>query len=229
LNRAVDGAVCRHALADITRDGIIDLAAANGGANTAIVSAGDGTGRFTLISTLPTRPGPTGIACGDAHGDARIDLALAHPRTQDGTGITLYPGKDPAGTFGPGVGLYTDTPILLVLFSGQDILGLSGNTLSVLEHTGGNFYGPPEDFVLPVAVASEPALADPEDVERIRDRSEKGFFCAVGRFEHLGGPAVQRFASLLTILVTLSGLGVLGRRERRRSGSPATRSTERAS
>jgi hypothetical protein len=202
-------------LVDFNLDAIVDVATANFDSNTVTVSAGDGSGRFVLLTTLLTSPGPTGVAAGEVHRDGRTDLAVAHSPNAAGHSITFFPGADPAGTFGPGVGLGTETITQDLIFSGQDIVGFNGKTLSIHKHTAGNFFGLPQLHVLPITVAGAPAFADPEDARRIQDRSELGF-CAVGRFEHLGGPAIQRLASLLTILLPLVGLALLGRRERRK-------------
>jgi hypothetical protein len=202
--------------ADVNQDGIQDLFTANTGSDTVTVHVGDGTGRFVLHLTLSNLPSPMGVAAGDVQRDGRIDLAVAHSLIQpDLQSITFFPGTSPPGTFGPGARIFTGDPTQDVFFSGNFLVGFNEQTVSRYEHTGGSFFNLPEVFVVPVVLNGAPKLVDPSEAERVR--IETGVTgCAVGRFEHLGGPTVQRLATLLTILLPLVALDCLRRRERRR-------------
>ncbi|MFN2511841.1 MAG: FG-GAP-like repeat-containing protein [Pyrinomonadaceae bacterium] len=82
--------------ADFNNDGKLDLAVANGTADTVSVLLGDGTGGSGAGSSFPVGRGPHGIGVGDFNGDDRLDLAIANVRS--GTVSVLL--GDGAGGFG---------------------------------------------------------------------------------------------------------------------------------
>ena len=63
---------------DFNRDGAIDLAIANSGANEVAILLGAGNGTFTAGVKLAAGTAPESIAAGDFNGDGRIDLAAAN-------------------------------------------------------------------------------------------------------------------------------------------------------
>jgi len=66
------------AVGDFNDDGKLDLAISNSGNNTASVFLGDGTGNFTLASSIVVGSQPSGVAIGDFNGDGKLDLAVAN-------------------------------------------------------------------------------------------------------------------------------------------------------
>jgi hypothetical protein len=68
-------------VADLDRDGKLDLAVANGGSGDLSVLLGNGTGGFTAAPGTPVATGgnaPSAIAAGDLNGDGKLDLAAVN-------------------------------------------------------------------------------------------------------------------------------------------------------
>jgi hypothetical protein len=90
---------------DFNRDGKLDLASANDGAETASILLGDGTGNFTLASSPYDGPDPWSLAAGDFNGDGNLDLAVVDFA---GNNVSILLG-DGAGNFtlasSPAVGI----------------------------------------------------------------------------------------------------------------------------
>ncbi len=95
--------------ADFNKDGNLDLAVVNGGANAVQIFRGDGTGLFTLNATLATGSGPLAVAIADFNADTRLDLAVANFAADSvsvflgtttggfGSPSALSPGSGPRG------------------------------------------------------------------------------------------------------------------------------------
>src|SRR5262245_39981846 len=83
------------ALADLDRDGMPDLAVADGGSDSVLVRLGQGDGTFGAETRIPCGPGPTSIAAGDVSGDSVADLVVTN--TYDNQVTTLVGKGD--GTF----------------------------------------------------------------------------------------------------------------------------------
>ena len=66
---------------DFNGDGHLDLAVANGGANTVSVLLGNGDGTFQPQVTYAVGSDPIAIVAGDFNGDGRLDLAVANDST----------------------------------------------------------------------------------------------------------------------------------------------------
>jgi len=66
------------AVGDFNADGKLDMVITNSGNNTASVFLGDGTGNFTLASSIAVGSQPSGVAIGDFNGDGKLDLAVAN-------------------------------------------------------------------------------------------------------------------------------------------------------
>src|SRR5437763_15517901 len=63
---------------DFNHDGVIDLAAANDGANNVTILTGAGDGTFTATTTPPTGFSPYALVTGDFNNDGRLDLATSN-------------------------------------------------------------------------------------------------------------------------------------------------------
>src|SRR5437870_4295723 len=67
-------------IADVNKDGNIDILVANGGSGNVSVYLGDGKGGFSQTNGSPFSAGqnPTDVATGDFNGDGSLDLAIAN-------------------------------------------------------------------------------------------------------------------------------------------------------
>ena len=82
------------AVGDFNGDGNLDLAVATAGSNGVSILLGNGTGNFTLASSVATGKLPRSIAVGDFNGDGKLDLAVLNAQSVstllgDGTGTSL--------------------------------------------------------------------------------------------------------------------------------------------
>ena len=95
------------ALADMTRDGRLDLVVANESGNDATLLSGDGAGGFTPTPgpSLAAGPMPSDLATGDFDRDGRIDLAFPNHETSLVTVLLAQA----AGGFVPAPGSPFDT------------------------------------------------------------------------------------------------------------------------
>jgi hypothetical protein len=90
------------AVADVNRDGSLDLAVANSGEDDVAVLLGNGAGAFSAAPTSPVSAGttPRAVAAADLNRDGRTDLAVANGDSND-VSVLL---DDGAGGFTPASG-----------------------------------------------------------------------------------------------------------------------------
>ncbi len=208
---------------DMNRDGFSDLVVADGGGSAVLVLLNDRTGAF-----LPARQSPFGaplqaLAIGDLNTDKAFDVAVL---TDSGYRIA----------FGDGIGGLipaSGAPITQCRFIGivdtdvdgnPDVVVASPRTVSIARGNGMGGFDPPGQhgapFILtgvgpvPVVVGGEKRILLPDG------RSAGG--CCVARFQHLGGPAVQRAAAAATVFLPLLLLACLRGRLRRREAAGRT-------
>jgi hypothetical protein len=86
------------ATGDFNRDGIIDLAVANVGSNSASVLLGKGHGAFGAARSFAAGPGSRAIVAADFNGDGILDLAVANAGTVPVGTISILIGNGD-GTF----------------------------------------------------------------------------------------------------------------------------------
>ena len=94
-------------VADINRDGKLDLVVANNGSFSIAILAGDGAGGFTLISDVPVGQDPFSVAVADFNRDGALDLAATSfidnakvsIRLGDGTGNFTNAPDVPVGDY----------------------------------------------------------------------------------------------------------------------------------
>jgi hypothetical protein len=65
------------AVADVNRDGHLDLIVANESSNTVSVALGNGNGTFQAAKNFTTGTGPYAVAVADVNGDGNPDLVVA--------------------------------------------------------------------------------------------------------------------------------------------------------
>src|SRR6266850_62649 len=102
LNIRVGASPSCVVIADLNRDGKLDLAVANSGSKNVTILLGNGKGDFTQAPASPFAAGdnPNDIAVGDVNGDGNLDLALAN---HDTNYLTVLNG-DGKGNFRPAPG-----------------------------------------------------------------------------------------------------------------------------
>ena len=66
------------ATGDFNRDGKLDMAVVNAGANNVSILLGNGDGTFQAHVDYPTGPQPVSVAVGDFNGDGKLDLVVAN-------------------------------------------------------------------------------------------------------------------------------------------------------
>ena len=211
------------ALGDLDRDGILDLVVVDPAVSIVRVFKGDGTGAFVFVGTFGVGLDPTAIALGDLDGDGRLDLAVTNAGSNE---VTVRLG-DGLGGFGPSSSISTGhqpSSISIADVTGDgrpDILVAADDGAIVVHIQGGPLgYEPPVKIVAGIAVDGPGPLASGGTI-----RNNTGG-CAVARFEHLGGPAVQRLAGIAVMVIPLGVLALLKRREkRRRSCGPGSSSS----
>ena len=97
------------AVADFNEDGKLDLAVGVSPDSIVDIFAGDGTGNFSLISTIPSVVNPVSLVASDFNQDGFSDLAVANG--QDNT-INVYMGRSNAWG--------SNTPLATALSGGAD-------------------------------------------------------------------------------------------------------------
>ncbi len=156
------------AVADINRDGKLDLAIANWGGNTVSILLGNGDGTFQPHVDYATDVQPISVALGDFNGDGKPDLATAN-YISNTVSILLGNGD---GTFQPhvdyatgagGLGGYTNS-VATGDFNDDGRLDLAtanlyANTVSILLGNGDGTFQPHVDYATGVW-ANSVATAD---------------------------------------------------------------------
>ena len=108
-----------------------------------------------------------------------------------------------------------------VLFLGKDLLAFQRKTMFIYPHESGVSFRKPEIYIVLSTVEGAPKVIDPGMAKKALRRASRGTSggCFSGGLEHLGGRAVQRAASVLTVLLPLALLAALRRLEGRRARS----------
>ena len=90
------------AIADINRDGKLDLVIANFTSNNVSILLGNGAGGFSPAAGSPftAGTGPTSVTIADFNGNGKLDVAVANSSSND---VTLLLG-DGTGGFSPAAG-----------------------------------------------------------------------------------------------------------------------------
>lgn len=150
------------ALADITRDGIPDLIAANQRSDTLTILHGIGNGFFQPLPTLTTAIAPSHVVTGDFDHDGRLDLAVADFASNN---VSIFRGNG-NGTFEFLTSLDATGPSFLAVadFNGDGKLDLAiaestSNQVSIFLGNGNGTFHP----LFTIGVGTAPdflALAD---------------------------------------------------------------------
>jgi RHS repeat-associated protein len=151
------------ALADLDRDGILDVVVANSSSQSVGVLRGRGDGTFGAPALLATGPVPTDLAVGDLDGDGLLDVAVT---SFGGNAVSVFLGDGagslrPAGTIAVG-----QNPLALVAadLNGDGLLDLAAATVGASQVTvlrglgNGTFHSGSDWTAGPTPVAT--ALAD---------------------------------------------------------------------
>ncbi len=148
------------ALGDFLGDGSLDIAVANKGSNTVSVFLNNGSGSFTLDTTLTVGSAPDAVAAGDLNNDGDDDLVVANSGDNN-ISVILSNGD---GTFASAVNYAVGTgptAVVLAAFTGSGILDVAvsnggSNTVSVLMGNGDGTLGTATTYSVgsdPVALA----------------------------------------------------------------------------
>jgi hypothetical protein len=132
------------AVADLDRDGKLDIAVANAGSGDLTVLLGDGAGGFIAAPETPVQTGgtaPSSLAIGDLNGDGKLDLAAVNAGSASVSvllnGVAAAPGPTPARPITVGGGSpfslpagapIVSGPIALRLISPFPIVRITGRT-----------------------------------------------------------------------------------------------------
>ena len=145
------------AAADFDRDGSLDLAVANSGANTVSILLANGLGGFAPATNFAAGTYPQSITIADFNGDAKLDLVTANYTSND---VSLLLGTG-SGSFGapasllipntPPAGVSSPTSVTAGDFNGDGKLDLAvtaetSRTVVVLIGDGSGSFGPGTSF-----------------------------------------------------------------------------------
>ncbi|PYR76112.1 MAG: hypothetical protein DMF86_13505 [Acidobacteria bacterium] len=141
---------CSVGIGDFNRDGRLDLAVANSGANTVSILPGNGDGTFQPALSLAAGTGPASLAVADFNGDGKSDLAVANTGSND-LSIILGNGD---GTFQPAQRWVTDAgpSFVAVADFNRDtkpdlaVVNSGSGTISVLLGNGDGTFQAPSTF-----------------------------------------------------------------------------------
>src|SRR5438034_1180689 len=205
---------CSVGIGDFNRDGRLDLAVANSGANTVSILPGNGDGTFQPALSLAAGTGPASLAVADFNGDGKSDLAVANTGSNDlsiilGNGDgTFQPLRDFDAGSGP-------TAVVTGDFDGdgrQDLAianggsaGMDGaSTVSVLAGAGDGTFGAPRAFA--VGSVSSALAAGNFNGDAISDLAVANSYSTT--VSVLLGTSVGSFPAALTLNVGLNPEGL---------------------
>ncbi len=139
------------AAADLNGDGILDLVAANGAANTVSVLLGKGDGTFLAHLDFAAGSEPRDVAIGDLNGDGNLDLAVADFGAGGGISVLLGDGTGHFGAPLPVAGASLAVSLQIADLNGDgkaDLIAANANdsTISVLLGDGTGHFGAPHNF-----------------------------------------------------------------------------------
>ncbi len=156
--------------ANFTNSGNVDLAVTDGSTGTVHVLTGDGTGKFTMVSSHTVGMGPTGLAVGDFNKDGKVDLAVLNA----GSGTVSILNGNGNGTFrtsqtasiGSATGTGGSYLLAMDVNSDGNLDLIAGNTLQntlalLIGRPNGNFQA-----VQTYMVPNAPAYVAPIDFNR---------------------------------------------------------------
>ena len=137
-------------MADVNRDGKLDIITANGDSNNVSVLLGIGNGSFGPKTDFATGTYPSSVAMGDVNGDGKLDIITANFNSSN-VSVLLGIGD---GTFGPKTDFATGTtPTSVTLgdVNGDGKLDIitanyGSNNASVLLGNGNGTFGPRTNF-----------------------------------------------------------------------------------
>ena len=213
---------------DANRDGCLDIIAINEGSNNIFVYINRSDGFFNAPLVFPAGTAPRSGVVRDLDGNGTKDLVVVN----DAGVATLT--ADGHGNYGAPSTVVASGDVLSVQTTGafedanddgqSDLVVVDPDGTTVYVDEDGTGYTALDTYGTQVLV-DQPAAgdeanfhhldADASDEAPLDQRSPQHPYCAVGRFEHLGGPSIQRLASLLTVLVPLALIVLLKRRARR--------------
>lgn len=96
-----------EAIADVNRDGRLDLAVANELTDSVSIRLGDGAGGFGAPSSVPVGDAPASVALADFTHDRRLDMAVANAGTNT---VTIHTGDGHGGFSAGSPIVLTDGP-----------------------------------------------------------------------------------------------------------------------
>ena len=149
-NFAVGTAPHSVAVADLNRDGKLDLTTANYGSGTVSVLLGNGDGTFGTAANFAVGDSPTFVAVADLNGDGKLDLATAN-YSSNTVSVLLGNGD---GTFGTATNFPAGnepTSVAVADLNGDGKLDLTtinyeSDNVSVLLGNGDGTFGTATDF-----------------------------------------------------------------------------------
>jgi hypothetical protein len=184
-------------LADVNRDGKLDVVVSSGAGNQVVVYQGDGHGSFSAPSYFAAGTNPVSVAVGDVNGDGKLDVATANFSTINTPGTVSVLLGNGLGAFGPHVELTVGVGARAVAMgdvNGDGKLDLvvanaGSQTASVLLGDGSGGFGLRTDFGVgkyPAAIAVADLNGDGR-VE-IASGSQNGGYVAILGNQGTGAP-----------------------------------------
>jgi hypothetical protein len=184
-------------LADVNRDGKLDVVVGHGPGNQVAVYLGDGHGSFGAPSYFATGTNPMSVAVGDVNGDGKLDVATANFSTSNTPGTVSVLLGNGLGGFGPHVDITVGISARAVAMgdvNGDGRLDLvvanaGSQTVSVLLGDGNGSFSQRADFGVgkyPVVVAVADLNGDGRG--EIASGSQNGGYVAILGNQGTGAP-----------------------------------------